>query len=69
MPYTLGMSIVFIILAVLCMAGVVASLATGVIGMAQNGPFNRKWGNKLMQARIGFQAAAIVFFALALWTA
>ncbi|MBW8727026.1 MAG: twin transmembrane helix small protein [Inquilinus limosus] len=63
------MSTVFIILAVICMIGVVASLATGVFGMAQSGPFNRKWGNKLMQARIGFQALAILFFLLALWTA
>jgi hypothetical protein len=63
------MSIIFIILAVICMAGVLASLATGVVGMAQHGPFNRKWGNRLMQARIGFQALAILFFMLALWTA
>jgi hypothetical protein len=63
------MSIVFLILALICMAGVVASLATGVFGMARSGPFNRKWGNKLMQARIGFQALAILFFMLALWTA
>ncbi|MGO4122741.1 twin transmembrane helix small protein [Inquilinus sp. YAF38] len=63
------MSTVFIILAVICMLGVVASLATGVFGMAQSGPFNRKWGNKLMQARIGFQALAVLFFLLAMWTA
>jgi hypothetical protein len=45
--------IFFMLLAVL---GV---LLVGVVGMAVGGEFNRKYGNKLMQARVALQAIAV----------
>ncbi len=50
---------------VIAMAAVLAALAIGVIGMAKGGDFNRKYGNKLMQARVYLQGAAIALFLLA----
>lgn len=43
---------------------VVASLLTGVVGMTRGGPFNDKWGNKLMRARVFFQVLAVGFLLL-----
>jgi len=63
------MSTLFLVIAILAAVAVVASLATGLIGMARGGEFNAKYGNKLMRARVILQGVAIVFFALALWTA
>ena len=60
------MSIVFLTLAVVCAAGVLASLATGLIAMARGGAFNAKYGNKLMSYRVALQGLAILFFILAL---
>lgn len=62
------MSTVFLVIAILAAIAVLASLATGVVGMARGGEFNAKYGNKLMRARVILQGIAIVFFALALWT-
>lgn len=45
-----------------------ASLFAGIISMAKGGEFNRKYGNKLMQARVYMQGAAIALFALAFLT-
>ena len=39
-------------------------LAVGMVAMIRGGEFNRKYGNKLMRARVGLQAAAIVLFLL-----
>ena len=39
-------------------------LVTGVISMMRGGEFNRKYANKLMQARVLFQFLALVFLAL-----
>ena len=38
---------------------VVAVLLAGVFGMAKGGEFNRKYGNKLMRARVLLQGIAI----------
>ena len=54
------MSSFLLIVAILCAVGAVASLLTGVIGLSTN-EFNRKYGNKLMRARVGFQFAAVLF--------
>ena len=43
---------------------VVIVLAVGVIGMLRGGPFNAKYGNKLMRARVALQALAIALLAL-----
>ncbi|MFZ0694145.1 MAG: twin transmembrane helix small protein [Alphaproteobacteria bacterium] len=48
-------------------AAVLGVLAVGVFGMLRGGPFNTKYGNKLMRARVGLQALAIALLALLLW--
>jgi hypothetical protein len=58
------MSTTFFILMVLTMVAVLGSLIIGVFGMARGGEFNRKYGNKLMQARVFLQAGALGFFIL-----
>lgn len=45
-----------------------ATLLTGVVGMGKGGAFNEKFGNKLMQFRVLFQACAIGCFVIALLT-
>lgn len=52
------------ILLAIALGSVVIVLILGVIAMARGGEFNRKYGNKLMRARVGLQAAAIVLFLL-----
>jgi len=54
------MSTFLLVVAILCAAGAVASLLTGVIGLGRR-EFNDKYGNKLMRARVAFQFAAILF--------
>jgi len=60
------MSTLFSILLILTMFAVVGVLIIGVLGMAKGGEFNRKYGNKLMRARIFLQAGALLMFVLAL---
>lgn len=45
---------------------VLGVLAVGVFGMLRGGPFNAKYGNKLMRVRVGLQALAIALLALLL---
>jgi hypothetical protein len=45
-----------------------ATLMVGVVGMGKGGAFNEKFGNKLMQFRVLFQACAIGCFVLFLVT-
>lgn len=52
------------ILLAIALAAVVLVLIVGLIAMARGGEFNRKYGNKLMRARVALQAAAIVLFLL-----
>ena len=40
-------------------------LFTGIFGMMRGGEFNRKYGNKLMQLRVGLQFLAIILIAAA----
>lgn len=47
---------VLLILLMLCVLGV---LFTGIGAMLMGGEFNRKYGNRLMMARVALQAAAI----------
>ena len=60
------MSSTFFILMSVAMAAVVAVLLIGVFGMAKGGEFNKKYGNRLMQARVALQAVALAFFVLAM---
>lgn len=46
---------------------VTAILMTGLGGFARGGAFNRKYGNKLMQARIIAQAVAIALILFYIW--
>ncbi|MEJ0063200.1 MAG: twin transmembrane helix small protein [Alphaproteobacteria bacterium] len=47
------------------MAAVLAVLLIGILALAKGGEFNRKWGNKLMRARVILQFLALALFALA----
>lgn len=57
------MSTFLLVAAIVCAAGAVASLLTGVIGLSGR-EFNAKYGNKLMRARVAFQLAAVAFLFL-----
>lgn len=59
------MSSFFFALMLVAMLAVVASLTLGLIVMARGGALNKKYGNKLMQARITLQGIAILLFILA----
>jgi hypothetical protein len=50
---------------IIAMLGALGALAVGLVGMAQGGEFNRKYGNKLMRIRIMMQGLALGLFALA----
>ncbi len=47
-------------LVTIALAGTLAVLFAGVFAMARGGEFNRKWGNKLMRARVATQGLAIL---------
>ncbi len=52
-------------LVVVALVATLAVLLAGVVAMAKGGAFNRKWGNKLMRARVAMQALAVMLmFAL-----
>jgi len=55
----------FTTLMIIAMAAVLVSLVVGLVGMAQGGDFNKKYGNNLMRARVALQGLAILFFFLA----
>ncbi|NBX74555.1 MAG: twin transmembrane helix small protein [Alphaproteobacteria bacterium] len=57
------LSVVLIVAALLL---VFASLALGLFSMVKGGEFNKKYGNRLMRARLGLQAVALVVFMAAL---
>jgi len=57
------MSILFI-LAIIGLVVTLGILLVGVVGMARGGEFNRKYGNKLMRARVIAQFMVLVFIAL-----
>ena len=46
------------------MIATVAVLVTGIVLMARGGAANRKYGNKMMVARLALQGACIVVVAL-----
>lgn len=59
------MSGLFIFLMVAAMLATLGALGAGLYAMTRGGEFNEKYGNKLMQARVMLQAAAIMLFAVA----
>ena len=48
----------------LAFLAVVVVLVTGVVGFARGGKFNKQYGNKLMQARVVLQFAAVMLLLL-----
>lgn len=54
-----------ILITVMSMALVFLVMMLGVFSMAKGGEFNKKYGNKLMQARVILQGIALGFLALA----
>ncbi|GJL86543.1 MAG: hypothetical protein DHS20C03_02520 [Minwuia thermotolerans] len=65
--YTRSMEI-FEYLAIAAVLAVAVILAVGVISMITGGAFGKRNSNRLMRARILFQALAIVFLALVFLT-
>ena len=53
---------------IIAMVLVLASLAVGLISMIKGGEFNKKYGNKLMRARVTLQGIALGLFVLAVWS-
>jgi hypothetical protein len=62
------MSTFFLILGGLFALATFATLMTGVIGMGKGGPFNEKYGNKLMRMRVILQGCAIGCLVIAVLT-
>ena len=56
----------FYMMMILAMLFVLASLVAGIVAMVKGGQFNKKYGNKMMQARVFFQGLALLFFAIAM---
>ncbi|HVO00893.1 MAG TPA: twin transmembrane helix small protein [Candidatus Cybelea sp.] len=54
----------FWILMAVFMAATLITLLVGVASMGKGGPFNEKYGNKLMRLRVILQGLAIVCFVL-----
>ena len=52
------------ILLAIALGSVMLVLIFGLIAMARGGELNRKYGNKLMRARVALQGLAIVLFLL-----
>ena len=55
----------FIVLMLLAMLAVLGVLIIGIISMIKGGEFNKKYGNRMMQARVVLQGLALLLFALA----
>ncbi len=51
----------------IAMVLVLVSLVAGLVGMVKGGEFNKKYGNKLMQARVWMQGIALALFVIAVW--
>lgn len=60
------MSTLFFALMTIAMGAVLGALGVGVLGMAKGGAFNKKYGNRLMRARVILQGIAIGLFLLAI---
>ena len=54
-------------LLLLAMLATLGALAVGIGAFFKGGEFNRKYGNRLMRARVALQALALVLLALLLW--
>jgi len=52
------------VLLAVAMAAVLVVLLVGIVSMLRGGEFNRKYGNKLMRARVALQFGALLLFLL-----
>lgn len=59
------MNYFFPIAIALAMLSVLGVLIVGIVGFIHGGEFNKKYGNKLMQARVVLQGVALALIALA----
>lgn len=57
---------IILILAIATTISVLGVLILGILSMMRGGELNKKYGNKLMQLRIGLQALCLLLFAC-LW--
>jgi hypothetical protein len=57
------------VMLMVAMLATLAVLAVGLAGFFHGGEFNRKYGNKLMQARVALQAVAVVLLLIILASA
>ena len=64
MFYICPVEAVLPIILIIAMVAVLVVMLTGVIGMAVGGDFNRRYGNRLMRARVLLQLVAVVIFVL-----
>jgi hypothetical protein len=55
----------FMICMITSMVAVTGVLATGIVAMVKGGEFNKKYGNRLMQARVLLQGLALAMLAMA----
>lgn len=55
-------------LLLVAMLATLAVLVVGLIGFFHGSEFNRKYGNKLMRARVALQAVAVALLLLVLMT-
>jgi hypothetical protein len=53
-------------LLLIAMLATLGALIVGLAGFFRGGEFNRKYGNKLMQARVALQAVAVVLLLMLL---
>ena len=53
---------------IVAMLLVLAVLGMGIFSMTKGGEFNKKYGNKLMQARVVMQGVALALLALAYYS-
>ena len=63
------MNLFFIISAILAGLATLGVLVIGLFSMIKGGEFNKKHGNKLMQARVMLQGVALAMLALAYFSA
>ena len=54
LPYLIFIFLFFVLLV----------LIIGIVSMMRGGEFNNKWGNKLMRARVVFQAISVILIVL-----
>lgn len=55
-----------LVLLFMFMAATALVLVVGVTGFVRGGRFNERWGNRLMQARVGLQLVAVVLLGILL---